>query len=103
MSKRIWPGLPPQSDPDYERAYDEERKRGRDYQRHRSKRRKEGALILFSALIAGGMVVFRIIRSFQCIDCSETRLFLNDWEIYTVGVVLVIGAYWLAQRLDDGT
>ena len=96
MSKRIWPGLPPQSDPDYEKRKAPARPRPNiDYHTRgvsRGKKESRKGLIITSLafFVLGLEVGFSLWKRFECIDCTWTRILVDNWSVFAVLVGIIV-------------
>lgn len=47
-------------------------------------------LTYLSYIVAAIMIIGSIYIRFQCVDCSETRLFIDNWRAYVGGLALYV-------------
>ncbi|RIK35691.1 MAG: hypothetical protein DCC55_29510 [Chloroflexi bacterium] len=50
------------------------------------------ALLIGIVLVAVGLAAISTVARFQCVDCTETQLFLNNWPLYLGGGVSILAA-----------
>lgn len=60
------------------------------------------ALLIGVVLVAVGLAVISTVARLQCVDCTETQLFLNNWPLYLGGGAAILAAllvlrFWRAE------
>lgn len=52
----------------------------------------KGLLTAVILLVSIGLAAIATVERFQCVDCTETQLFLNKWPLYLCGLFIVLAA-----------
>jgi len=61
---------------------------------------KKRKVISYGMMIIAGMIILgtNVASRIYAPDASETRLFLDYWPNYLVGMILAVGSYWMVRK-----